>query len=129
MYIIDFDPKDKDSCRFFELLYEGWVLGSHLDVRNGNSWKWVMEVEGDLTKKFHAIARPTSCGRKLATDDQALTLIDDAQSLCLSKDQFELLGRRFQNVPWNVARLPIIETYFNRLMAATVLNDPPGKTS
>jgi len=128
MYILDFDAKDKESCRFFELLYEAWVIGSHLDQRGGN-WKWMLEVEGEITKSFQMIARPMSCGRKLVTDDQALTLVDGLTitSINLTKEQFELLARRFQIVPWNVARIPIIENYFKRLMSTTVMNDAPGK--
>lgn len=119
MIQITFDSTSRDSVLLYELLYEGWVIGSHIDQRGplGDkrwSWDYLLKVEGGITRQFHSVGCPTSCGRKLVTDDIALTL-QGAKNLKmeLTKEQYDLLDRRFRIVPWNVGRIPTIEQIYN----------------
>lgn len=118
MYLIDFGNK---SVAFYEALYEGWLLGSHLDQSRGPlnnpQWSWMNTVsEAEITKQFRNIGVVLPCGRKTATGDPALTLKSGGPyHMELTQDQFQMIVRRFQLVPWAVARLPEVVEHFKRL--------------
>ena len=109
---IEFD-KSKEA---FELLYEGWVVGSAVQPPNERTWE-TMILELSVTKEFHRVGIPAPCGRKLATWDIAMLYPDNENhELIIDNIHLDLIKKYFKAVPsWNITKFETVLMVWEKL--------------
>ena len=81
----------------FDLLYQGFIIGGNTATQKTMQ---TVRREVKILDKFEAISNPLVSGDKYPTGDLVRTLVSSDQKLVLTTEEYELLKKYFESVPW-----------------------------
>lgn len=88
---------DEVGKRYFEFVYEGFLLGGSVVQNKGLK---VLRTEISLLDKLEAISQDCACGRKIGSGENARELLPDAQWIKIDEREFDILFNYIGLVPW-----------------------------